>query len=505
MSKKRYDTLSKVALIIMADLSMLQRTGPNIHMAETADGVALPQPLDLQAIDQAMRGGNDGKNTTKTGDSSMIHTAGKNHVVSDRKFGTFWNWRTQGLLLSNLYNVQPTVSTSPIQGQEKDVVHRKAELHPAGPGIRFLRMMPGAKLQDRFVKDGQTKLNAHYQECLNQAESKKAFIKRQIKRAGYLNPPIHICNSDDVLLFRVTNTQNEPDDSALIRKIVEFHQFVIEADAEALSRRIEKGSVLGVETCRRYPETAAHIHMPPMVQDDGQVYSLEEFTANMTDSDGDPYDEYVPEIAQDKMQQYVVYAQLPTPTLLNCVDDRKYLREHNSKSPLGKNEYDEGVVVKPMRVFNTIYQATEFKDNFAKHAMPEAEFYIVRMDVRVPILDVYTEWAQKVVPQTFHKQVSQAAMVDMPEAAAMRREIANLNGIDMVHLGPEQTKEEAEAEMDKLRRVQRANARIAKTQAMMAKLQRMRERKENGLSPISESDTNDDETRGGGASKDDPF
>jgi hypothetical protein len=470
--------------------NMLSRGDTNIHMAGGLD--ALPEPLDLTAISRAMNGQKSTSEGLPDG-ASMTHSAGRNHVASERKFGSFWDHASQGIMLANIYNTRDVITAGSMNDEEFTTV--PATLHPLGPAFRCLRLMPGCKPQDRVSETGE--LTPAYMGCIQDACNQATFASRQIKRGGYLNPKIGTFAADDWLLFRIGSSKNEPDDKKLIHKVINFHKFVIEAEAIALARRIDRHMVLGIEKLRKYPANVSDIHIPPMTRADGSVYELEQYITDHMDARGEQMDEYVPDIARDSMQKHLVIAVLPTPTLLNCVDDSKYLREVNSSSPLGKGEYDEAILIRPTRAFPTPAKAREFKDNFAKHAMPEATFHIVSMDERVPILPLYTEWAKKVIPQTYHKHVSQVAMVDMPEAATVKRQLAEMQGIELAHLGPEQTQEEANLQLDKLHRMSRAQERIAKTNAMVAKLNDLRAKKESGgkksLAVILES---------GGGSKD---
>ena len=431
--------------------------------------------------------------------ASMVLASGRNYTVSDRKFGSFWDFKLQGIVLANVYHTHENVHAGT---PDNEMVEVPATLHPLGPAVRFLHAMPGAHPKQRFTDTGE--LTPHYNTCVDSAIEKANFIKRQIERGQYLNPAIQAFDADDWILFRMgtTTPANEPDNKKLVQKILAFHQFVIEADAEALSKRIESHKVMGIEKVRKFPATVADIKIPPMTGQDGTVHTVEAYTKDHTTKDGQWIDEYVPEIARDKMQNHMVVAVLPSPTLLNCVDDSKYLQGVNALSPLSRDAYDEAILLRPTRAFATPTEAQEFKDNFAKTVMPEASFHIISMNERVPILPLYTEWAKQLIPHTYHKEVSQAAMVDMPREAAIKRELAELRGIEMAHLGPEQTRQEAEAELDKLRRVSRAQERIAKTNELVAKLARMREKKASGpssLESISEEAAND--CGGGGASK----
>lgn len=471
--------------------NMLARSDTSIHVSGGLE--TLPAPLDLTAISRAMHGKSASDDGMADG-ASMTHTAGRNYVISDRKFGSFWDFASAGITLANVYHTSDKIDSGTMVDGFTSV---DATLHPMGPAIRFLRGMPGAKPKERHTDSGD--LTPHYKACIQNALAQSAFIARQIKRGGYLNPPIELFNSDDWYVFRLGTTTNEPDDKKLVGKILAFHQFVIEAEAHALSERIDRRKVLGIEKMWKYPATVSDIHIPPMTRQDGSVYTLPEYAKDYTDKDGEPMDEYVPDIARDKMQNHMVIASLTTPTLLNCVDDSKYLKEGNALSPLGRDEYDEAILIRPTRPFATPAKAQEFKDNFAKHVMPEAAFHIISMNERVPILPLFTEWARKLIPHTYHKQVSQAAMVELPEAAAVKRELAEAQGIEIVHLGPDQTREEAEAEMDKIRRRSRAQERIAKTNEMVAKLNVLRAKKDQAENASMEMASIPEEGGGGGS------
>lgn len=488
----------------------LDRSHPTIRLAGGLEG--LPEPMDLNAISRAMSKTSASQNDVDADAAdraSMTHGTGRNHVVSDRRFGSFWDYNTQGLVLASTYNIDGKVTSGTVDGGLYAIPGSAS--HPSGPALRIYRFMAGAKPADRCKDDGTTQTEPYATNIINSTREAK-FITRQIKRGGFQNPQINAFNADQWFLFRLSNTSKEPDDAKLVAKTLAFHRFVIEANAEALVRRIDQRIVVGAEPVWTYPETMQHITMPAMRRPDGSVYTTAAFIKDHTDADGEYKDEYVPAIACDAMQTHVVLAILPTPTLLNCVNESKYLRETNSASPLGRDEYDEAIIVRMTRAFPSPEKATEFKDNFAKHAMPEASFYIARMNERIPIMALFTEKERKRIPRTYHKQISQIAMVDLPEAAEIKRQMAETQGIAIAHLGPDQTDEENEAEMEKVRRMSRAHERKLKMDALVAKLNRLRAQKrtDGKLGAISEhpeksedeeGNAKGDDLGGGGGSK----
>ena len=484
----------------------LGRDQSNIHLAGGLDH--LPEPMDLNAISRAMNKAaanekSDNTSADASANGSMTHGAGRNYVVSDRRFGSFWDYDTQGLLLASTYNIKGRVKSGASDSGLGLVPG--TESHPSGPALRIHRFMPGTKPANRVDKDGTTR-SASYEAQIVNAARESAFIARQIKRGGFQNPPINIFNSDQWFLFRLTETQHEPDDAKLIDKILQFHQFVIETNAAALARRIDRRTVVGPEHVWRYPATMGDLTMPALRRPDGAVFTADQFVKEHLDPDGEYMDEYVPAIACDTAQQHVVLAVLPTPTLLNCVNESKYLRESEASSPLGRGDYDEAILVRVTRGFPADELALGFKDNFAKHAMPEASFHIARMNERIPLLSLFTEQTRSHVPRTYHKQISQTAMVDLPEAAEIKRQLAESHGVAMAHFGPEQTREEAEAEMEKVRRMSRARERKLKMDEMVAKLNAVRAQTQAGgplttIAEASETSKKSDDGGGGGGSK----
>lgn len=436
----------------------------------------LPGPLNLGEISRMMDGGEDG--TGDGGNPSMVQLAEQNHVVSDRKFGSFWNYQTQGRLMFNTFNTCAA-------GDPPHV------LSPEGPGMRFLRFMPGVRPINRPEQQ------AYYTQCQKACADEANRIQRYLKRANCVNYPIYASDAETSYLFRLTNSTNEPDDEKLKQKIKDFQAFVVHANGVTFSKTVSRHKVRGVEKPRKYPATFADIDMPPMRAEDGSVVepaiSTEDASAELEDMP----DEYIPEIARDRTQQYMVFAMYTTPTVLNCVDESKYLRENMPNSPVGADEYDEAILIQPMQAFPDVKGCQELKDNFAKHALLTASIHIVSMNERVSFLNLFTEQTRNTIPRTYRKETVQTAAVDIPKAMEIKRELAASAGVEMVHLGPEQTEAEAKAAMAKLEQVARANERIAKTNEMFRKLAEANNPETaQRLEPVTEEDEG-----GGGGSK----
>jgi len=441
----------------------------------------LPEPLDLAEINRLLHSTTQSNESHST-DFHMTMVAEKNHVASDRRFGSFWNYKTQGLFLCNTFN------TFEDQDASNNPLHT---LSTSGPGMRFLQFMPGVCPPDRAQH------SEHYSACRSTAHSQAAQITRHLTRGRYAVYPIHMMDAETPFVFRMGPRKNEPDDGKLIQKVHDFHAFVIKTNGDAFNRAVAKHQVRKIEKPRNYPALPRDITMPPLCAADGSV---------VTSAPVGGLDEFVPEIAQNKMQKFVVFSMHPTPTLLNCINESKYLRESMPASPLGRGDYDEALIIQPMQAFYTPEKAHEFKDNFVKHTLLTGSIHVVSTNEIIPFLHLYTEWARQVIPRTYRKQTVQTAAVTMPDNAAVRRELASSAGVEMVHLGPEQTEEEAQAAMDKLQRVHRANARIAKTNELFRRLAVKREAVENatttsGSAPLPSICEANESCGGGGGSK----
>ena len=447
---------------------------------ETTAAPDLPSPLDLGAISRSMQQTNNSEtDENEERKSSMINMPDKNYTVSDTQFGSFFNYTTQGIVLMNKYNFY----------EGKDVQNT---LHPMGPGIRFLQFVNGVEPEERMTPD-QSSVTPEYQYAAQQAQIRATQICKQIRRSGYENPPIQCFNVEDMHLFRMGKPVNEPDDDKLKKKIIKFHTFVLSVEADKFAKRVNFRQIEDIQKPWVFPNTFEDIEKPSMTKSDGTAFTMENYLAEHVElSDGELRDEYVPEIARNEGQRHVVFGMYPSPTLLNCIDESKYLAPNLPSSPFTKEDFDEAILIKPMRAFRTPEQAAEFKDNFAKHELPEASIHIGSTNVRLPLLDLYTEWHKRNVPRTFHKEAVQHAMVDMPEAAKMKREMAKAKGYEVVHFGPEQTEEEATQAMARFEAVARANNRIAKTTKMMQRVMMLRQK-------ISKNKS--DTSAGGGGSK----
>ena len=429
----------------------------------------LPAPIDLGKVNEQL----------KSGKESTVFLDDKDHVVSSKQFGSFWNLTEQGLLLCNTFN----------RFQDKRVHKKKIQpvhnLSADGPGIRFVRFLPSVENPtQRFEDEEKTKKTLRYKLAWTEARSCKRRVQRYTAR-HFKEFDFHIYDTETPILFRMGPAVHEKDDDALVQKIIQFHKFVISADTEAFLNDIHSRKIRAYKKPYVYPDTIRDISLPPYRDMDGNELDLpthENTKKPILNSKEEPVDsseeeededalndeqckeEYIPEIVRDSMQQYVVFAMLSSPTLLNCVNESKYLREYNSSSPLGNQEYDEAIVVIPMRTFHSVEKATEFKENFAKHNMKEARICCVSMYKRINLLMYFTEIGNSRIPKTFRKESVQNAVVAKQERDKIKRDLAKNSDIQFVHLGPEQTKEEAQTEINKLKKMDDTAKQLQKIQ-----------------------------------------
>lgn len=425
---------------------------------------SLPNPINIGDVvrDLHSRGCATGKVTKKKGVVANISLPEKKHVISEREFGSLWDFDRHGIAIADTFATYPGETN----------VHT---ISVEGPAIRVLRFEPGVEERDRFkpppkdVENPPREMTDEYRRCCEESETTRDFILQRLRRHKCAIYNAVQTNTDDWFLFRFGKPVNEPDDNKLLDKMLQYNQFHVQSKNEEFLQRVNSGKRSTDEKLWVYPETFKDIAIPSCIDASGNPFSF----ADTVDVDPDNApEEFVPESARNNIdQKFVVCEIITTPTLLNAVDESKFLRERNPLGPIGKNDYDEAVAVRLFRPFATLDGpggAKEFKENFAKHSRLYSTIHVFPMYERVPLLGVFTEEHRKHTPTTYHTQILQNSIVERAKKAKIQRKIAAETGIELVHFGPEQTKAESDAQMEKLLSIGRAKEFIAKMTSMIA-------------------------------------
>lgn len=387
------------------------------------DQSSLPEHLDINEISKALARQNKG------GVSENAFVPCKLHTVSDQKFGSLWNFKQHGIVLANTFSNYP--------GQDGTQHTLSAE----GPAIRILGCVPGLSQSERQKSQNTTRLKMFKDQAQNSLKSIDSFIVTE-NCARYRFKQFF---ADEWQLFRLGPPKNELDDESLIDKMEDFNQFAMNKQNNDFMVQVHKGVTRPIEKIPELPTFLSDIPIPPRQTPDGSALpelSSEEIAMVPK--------EFVPEIARSHLTHCVI-AIMTTPTLLNCVDESHLLKERVDESPVGKDEYDEAIAVLVSRPFNSEDKAIEFKENFAKHSLPHCRMYVVPLYKRIPLLDIFTKWHEETVPMSYHEEEMHKGIVERQEQEQVKRDLAESQGMDIVHFGLEQTKEEADYQVEKLK------------------------------------------------------
>lgn len=432
----------------------------------------LPDQLDLKAVSKVLQ---DQNNTSAGVQRHQAFVTSKPHTISDQKFGSLWNFKQHGIVLCNTFCNYP----GPM-GIDHTV---SAE----GPAIRILGFSPGLLKSDRANSTKRNSVNMFDK----RAESSLVNIDKIIVAencARYRPKKLYV---DDWHLFRLRPAQYEKDDDKLIDKMLEFNKFVMNYRNAQFMDAVQKMQDRPVERLPDLPMFLSDVAIPPRQNESGEV--MPQLTQEEIDQ---VPPEYVPPRARGVLK-YVVIGIICTPTLLNCTDESEYLHEYVEASPLGKKQYDEAIAVQVFRPFTNENDAKEFKENFAKHTMPHCRIYVVPLYERLPLLEIFTQWHEETVPMSYHDMDMHEGVVDRPEQERVKRELAESQGMEIIHIGPEQTKEEGQAELDKIKNVGLAKQRVAEMEEKL----RMFYIKRNASQTQEENNNDNDDGNGGGGTK----